>query len=308
MPKVSVIMPCFNHSEFLPASINGVLGQTYADLELIIIDDCSSDSSWKLAQRLVRTDARVRAVRNASHRGVSHSRNIGLQLATGEFVGFCDADDIWESDKLAFQLNLLLTHPSHQLTYCDAVIIDENSAMTGKRFSDLFPSPGTCNGELFHELVGRNFINTQTVLMRNECLQRVSQFDEDLKVVEDWWYWIQLSRHCRFLYSEQPLARYRMHSRSTSLLHQRTYCVSRFKVVRRILKQWSDLSLSTKADLVFRMGVDLCELRKYHAGRRLLWEAIGLSIQDVRALGSCCRALRRLILYAISPSTPARVS
>ena len=231
-----------------------------------------------------------------ANEGASKSRNDGLHVATGEFIGFCDADDVWNPEKLQIQLNLLQSNLDYALTYCDTLIIDENGAPTGQRFSELFPPTKTQSGRIFNELIGRNFINLQGVLMRTECVQRVGYFDEAIKWVEDWWYWIRLARDYRFLYAAKPLARYRVHSRSTNLIHKRSYCVNRFKVFRRILREYADLLPTAKADIVFKMGVDLCDISKFRVARRLLWSAVGSSLTDPRCLGTSCKALRRLVL------------
>jgi len=87
-----------------------------------------------------------------------------------------------------------------------------------------------------------------------------------------------------------------VHSRSTNLVQKRSYCVNRFKVFKRILRKYADLPQSVKADLVFQMGAELCDLGKFRAGRHLLWAAVGLSITNLRAFDSLCRSARRLIM------------
>lgn len=301
MPKVSVIMPCFNHARFIVESVNGILAQTHPDLELIIVDDCSLDNSWDVVRSLTAKDHRIRVIRHERNLGASKSRNDGLRAARGEFIGFCDADDIWEPGKLGRQMSLLDEHPDYDVVYCDTIIIDENGSPTGQRFSELFPVPQTASGWLFRELVVRNFINMQSVLMRKKCVQSVGYFDEGIKWVEDWWYWIRLSRPHRFLYSKEPLAKYRVHGRSTNLVQKRSCCVNRFKVFHRILQQYTDLPLSAKREVVYNMGAGLCDLGKRRAGRGLLWDSLKLSIIDFRALSTACRALRRIILDAPIP-------
>src|ERR1017187_4327252 len=100
MPKVSVIMPCFNHARFVVESVSGILAQTHPDLELIIVEDCSSDNSWDVIRSLTAKDSRIKVIRHERNQGVSKSRNDGLCMATGQFIAFCDADDVWEYDKL----------------------------------------------------------------------------------------------------------------------------------------------------------------------------------------------------------------
>lgn len=289
-------MPCFNHARFVVESAKAVLCQTHANLELIIVDDYSTDHSWQLIQCLAMDDFRVRPLRHEVNQGASKSRNDGLRAAAGEFIAFCDADDIWEPGKLKCQMDLLANNPAYDVVYCDTVIIDENGLPMGQRFRDQFPPPRSASGYLFRDLVKRNFINMQSVLMRKQCFQGVGYFDETVKWVEDWWYWIRISRGHRFLYTPEPLARYRVHSQSTGFTQKRGYHINRFKVFRRILLECTDLPSSSRAEIFYKMGVDLCQLGKRMAGRRLLWHAVEISMTDVRSLGTFCRAVRRLIL------------
>ena len=296
MSLVSVIMPCYNHGRFLGDSVHAILAQSHTNLELIIVDDYSHDDSWNEILRLAKLDSRIKPIRHERNLGASKSRNDGLQRAQGVFIGFCDADDIWTFDKLRIQIQLLKDNPDYGVTYCDAVILDEDGQPTGKRFSDHFPVPPSTSGWLFRRLIRENFINIQSVLMRKECAERVGSFDNGIKWVEDWWYWIRLSRDFRFLYSRLPLAKYRVHSRSTNVVQKRGYCMNRFKVYRRVLRTFPDLSRPNRAEIIFNMGANLCDLGNLRAGRRLLWNAVNLSATDLRAFGSFCRAIRRLML------------
>jgi glycosyltransferase involved in cell wall biosynthesis len=301
MPSVSVIMPSFNHARFMVESATGILGQTEKDLELIIVDDCSTDNSWELIKGLAETDSRIKPIRHNHNLGASRSRNDGLRIAKGDFIGFCDADDIWERGKLEFQTQLLRKNPDYGATYCDSMIIDEAGRSTGQRFSERFPPPQPASGWLFPHLVRRNFINMQSVLMRKECLLETGYFDEGIRWVEDWWYWVRLSRCYRFLYAKEPLAKYRVHDRSTNLVQKRSGCVNRFKVYHRILQQYPDLSPSVKREVVYNMGAELCGIGKRRAGRRLFWNIVKSSLIDLRAFGIFCRAMRRIIVNGLVP-------
>jgi glycosyltransferase involved in cell wall biosynthesis len=287
-------MPCFNHGHFVAESINAILRQTDADLELIIVDDCSSDCSWEIIQSIAVVDRRIRAIRHEYNQGASRSRNDGLLAANGEFIGFCDADDIWEPSKLKIQVKLLQDNPAFDVTYCDSIIINETGLSLGRNFSDTSRPPPAPSGWLFQKLLTRNFINMQTVLMRKICLQHVSGFDEEIKWVEDWWYWLRLSHAYRFLYSFQPLARYRVHAKSTNLVQKRNAAINRIRVFRKVLANYSDLRTSDRADILRNIGAELCDLGKRRAGRRLLAQAIGLSFTDIRAFFIGCRASWRL--------------
>ena len=103
---VSVVMPCYKAEKTLEKSVAGVLNQTHAKLELLLIVDGSEDNTVVLANALAAKDPRVRVVASAKNRGVSRSRNLGIRLAQGEWIAFCDADDWWGKEKLSHQLEL----------------------------------------------------------------------------------------------------------------------------------------------------------------------------------------------------------
>jgi teichuronic acid biosynthesis glycosyltransferase TuaG len=107
-PMVSVVIPCFNGSRYLSRTIESVLAQTWADLEVIVVDDCSSDDSVEVAQRHGRSDARVRVIRRERNAGTPAApRNDGTAAALGHWVAFLDADDIWHPRKLELQMKVL---------------------------------------------------------------------------------------------------------------------------------------------------------------------------------------------------------
>ena len=295
MPLVSVIMPCFNHARFLPAAIESVLAQSHAELELIVTDDCSRDDSWTVMQEYARRDTRVRLVRHAANGGLPKSRNDAMAVSRGEFLAFCDSDDVWNPDKLAVQLALLAQHPDCDMTYCDTDIIDEHGRPTGRTFSERFPLPDEFSGLLFESLVLRNFINVQSAMIRRRCLETTSGFDEDLGVLEDWWFWIQLSRRHRFLYTSDRLARYRVHSGSSAVAMSRRYPVNRVRIWRRLLQRY-DLPVHLEAQVLLAIGVDLCEIRKSSWGRRVLWSSVASSLPDPRGWPTLARAVRRLMV------------
>jgi len=103
---VSIVMPCFKAEKTLEKSVAGVLNQTHASLELLLVLDGIEDATWELATRLASKDSRVRVIASRKNRGVSRSRNVGIRLAKGEWIAFCDADDWWVEDKLSHQLAL----------------------------------------------------------------------------------------------------------------------------------------------------------------------------------------------------------
>src|SRR5690606_27562936 len=95
MDRISVVMPAYNASATLEASMRSALAQTHGEVELLVIDDCSTDGSWDLLQALAATDARVVPIRQPRNAGVAAARNAGIEAATGRYIAFLDSDDRW---------------------------------------------------------------------------------------------------------------------------------------------------------------------------------------------------------------------
>src|ERR1700747_2112095 len=115
MPLFSVIIPCFNHASFVGEAIEAVLAQSIGDLELIVVDDCSRDNSSEVIEKYVKSDSRVCAIYHETNQGISPTRDDAIRVAQGEYLAFCDADDVWMPTKLAHQLELLQKHPEHDV-------------------------------------------------------------------------------------------------------------------------------------------------------------------------------------------------
>ena len=106
-PVVSILMPVFNGFNFLDESIRSVVGQSFSDWELIVVDDCSTDNSIELIEKFVLGDQRIRLIRLEKNSGPAVARNNAIEAAQGRYIAFCDSDDIWLTDKLEKQLAAL---------------------------------------------------------------------------------------------------------------------------------------------------------------------------------------------------------
>lgn len=155
-PAVSVVIPCFNAARFLQRSIESVVGQTHRDLELIVVDDGSTDDSVAVAREMASTDARVRVHVLSERRGVAAARNAGLEVARGKYVAFLDADDWWMPAKLEKQLAAAAARAAG-LVYSAVEVRDEGGKVLGHRRVSQFV---TAEGLLRH-----NEIATSSVLI-----------------------------------------------------------------------------------------------------------------------------------------------
>lgn len=129
-PQVSIIMPSYNSAEFIGASIDSILAQSYTLWELLVVDDCSSDDSCEIVERYAQRDSRVRLIRLTENSGAAVSRNRALEQVQGRYIAFCDSDDRWLPEKLERQLDLM-TSEDLDVCYSSYIECDERGENLG---------------------------------------------------------------------------------------------------------------------------------------------------------------------------------
>lgn len=207
MPTVSVIIPTYQHAQFISDAIQSVLDQTYRDFEVIIINDGSTD---RTAEILDGYSDRVTVI-TQPNRGLPASRNVGINHSLGEFVAFLDADDFWLSNKLEKQVQLMNEDPDLGLIFTNATVL--SGAITkGTIFDLVTPKSGWVEKELFQD----NFMPMPTILVRRSCFKSVGLFDENLRSCEDYDLWLRISHLYPVAYIDEPLACYRIGSSQMS--------------------------------------------------------------------------------------------
>ncbi|MGC9401813.1 glycosyltransferase family 2 protein [Vibrio genomosp. F10 str. 9ZC157] len=194
MAKVSVIIPTYNCRDYLPKAISSVLDQTHRDIELLIINDNSSDDTAHYLTTL--TDPRI-IIMTAHGVGASKARNLGIQRSSGEFIAFLDADDFWYPDKLSLQLKLHKNKPDLALSFTNydhfteryQVIID--SFTYWEQFQNCTQESFTVENPLAL-VIKNNVIGTSTVMLRANVLSKVDLFDTNIRYGEDWELWLRI--------------------------------------------------------------------------------------------------------------------
>ncbi|MEL6580569.1 MAG: glycosyltransferase [Cyanobacteria bacterium J06621_12] len=182
---VSVIIPAYNAEATIVETVNSVLAQTYANFELIIIDDGSSDRTWSLLQNLADSRIKVYSYENA---GVSTARNRGIERSQGEFVSFLDADDCWTPNKLELQIAALQNSSQAALAYSWVYFKSEIAANSYADTSVIY------TGNVYAELLLKNFLhNGSNALIRSNILKEVGLFDPQLKAAEDWDFYLRIA-------------------------------------------------------------------------------------------------------------------
>ncbi len=200
-PKVTVIVPCYNHAHFLPDAIHSILGQTFVDWEAIIVDDGSTDNTQEVAAQF--TDPRIRYIYQ-ENRGLSAARNTGLRNARGEFIALLDADDMWEPEFLEISVRMLETNRNIAATYCGFRYMDSNGNMLPISVCRVVPPD-----RFRDELLKGSWLSSCSVVVRASVYQEVGLFDESLSACEDYDMWLRISAKHQFVGIPEVLLRYR---------------------------------------------------------------------------------------------------
>jgi glycosyltransferase involved in cell wall biosynthesis len=208
MCRVSVILPVYNGAKTIRETIDCALRQSFADFELIVVDDGSHDSTLAIVGEFRDPRLKVRTYPNA---GLAASRNRGVHLSRGELLAFLDADDIWLPEKLEAQVAALDEHPDAALAYVWTDYIDEEGRLIhrGQRPSH--------TGWVRDALLLTDFIETgSNPVVRRRTLLQCGGFDESLQAAEDWDLWLRLATRHPFVVVKRPLVLYRIHQAAMS--------------------------------------------------------------------------------------------
>lgn len=208
MKLVSIIIPAYNAEKYIRESVESALAQTYPNVEVIVIDDGSKDGTKKILEPYGAAGKIVYVYQE--NKGLAASRNAGIRAAKGEYVAFLDADDIFLPEKVAEQVRALEASPDFGVCYSD--LLHFTDPPVGEKSSEFFHHTYTYpSGNIFGELLKRQFINPLTVMARRVVFQKYGMFDESLRRSEDWDLWLRFARAgVRFLYLDKPLAQYRV--------------------------------------------------------------------------------------------------
>jgi len=190
-PLVSVVIPTHNREHSIARAVRSVMGQTYTDLEIVVVDDASTDGTMHLLESLAARDSRLRFVRLPVRSGAQHARNVGIEAACGGYVAFLDSDNEWDGDKLERQMDLLLARPADDLVaYCGM-----RRVASGVAVAEELP---TATGSVYRVALSRWLADTSTLVVPRAVLARAGSFREGLTAYQEWDLCIRLARVCEF--------------------------------------------------------------------------------------------------------------
>lgn len=202
MPMVSVIMPAFNCQAFIGFAIDSILDQSHKRLELVIVLDGGSDNTEKIVTKYCSSDNRIKKIEHPTNMGVATARNSGLKVAVGDFIAFCDSDDVWLPDKLEQQLKTMY-HENAPVVHSSAILIDSNGEVLGNRLSP--------------KIITNSMMQYRNFVINSSSLIRRSEFpDLYQKPIphEDYDMWLRLfaRQGVYSVRSDEALVKYRVHN------------------------------------------------------------------------------------------------
>lgn len=213
-PLVSVLMKSYNHDRFIAEAIESVLQQDFKNLELIIVDDASTDASRQIIERYAQQDPRIRTIFHKQNLGITKVVNDGIDAARGEFIAQIDSDDVWAKDKLRKQLAVLEDNED-SIVWSEGELIDEKGRSLGKTFSQFVPGASKKkSGALFETLLAENVIFGSTLIYKRANLCGL-RYDQGLLYLNDYKFLLELARKHEFQHIAEPLAKYRIHGKNT---------------------------------------------------------------------------------------------
>ena len=198
---VSVIIPTYNREKVLGASIDSVLNQTYGNIELLVVDDGSTDKTKDLVEQY--QDKRIHYFCTDGRRGANVARNIGICNAKGMYIAFQDSDDVWKTDKLEKQMQVFERNEGAGVVF--SRFLRHNIAGEKKLVPDNDFSQEKLQTDLKNILARRNVISTQTMVVKRECFDVHGMFDESFPRFQDWELAIRLVQGEKILMVDEPL-------------------------------------------------------------------------------------------------------
>jgi glycosyltransferase involved in cell wall biosynthesis len=263
LPLVSLVIPAYNSRDYIRRAVDSCLAQTYPTCEIVIVDDGSTDGTPDLLRETYAEHIgdRIRIIEQAN-RGAAGARNTGVREARGEFVQFCDSDDVLLPEKVEKCYAKFVEFPDIVAVNTFATIID---AATGREIP--LPDEQLPSGDIYCQLlVGSfgNFVGTSTVMVRRQAVLDVGGFDESLPVAEDWDLWLRLAARWPFAAVNEPLMTY--YKRKGSLQSDEiALAKGRLRVIQRARHYPRREECATDAEY------DAHEAARYHTLALIYW-------------------------------------
>lgn len=208
--KVSIVIPAYNVAPYIGASLRSVIGQTYRNIEILVVNDGSTDATAYILSEFAKIDDRIILI-SQENKGLAGARNTGITHATGDYICILDSDDIMLPKKIERQMAWMEMHPLYDFTYSDMYHFFDG---THKIYHHPMPA---VSEDTYTSLLYGNSINPNTVFFRKSVYEKCGGFDDALRSAEDWDYWLTIFyAGTRCIYQPERLTLYRVRQNSLS--------------------------------------------------------------------------------------------
>ena len=227
LPLVTIGIPNYNYGHFISEALNSVVKQTYPNIELIIVEDVSSDNSIEIIENWIRSytgKIQINFIKNKKNLGLTKVCNIILDNARGKYFQPLDADDILLPEKIERQVAILENSPNTAMVYSNVMVINDSGKVINPDYCSRinYDSTNMPSGWIFNDLLAFNFISLPSVLVNTKYAREMRGFDETL-LVQDYYMWLRLSEKYQVSYISATLGQYRVHDVSMSNLPASNY-------------------------------------------------------------------------------------
>ena len=273
-PTVSIVIPTYNRAHLLSRAIQSVLNQTYADFELIIVDDGSTDETEKLVKSF--NSGMIRYIRHRENKGIAAASNAGIQSAKGAYIAFLDSDDEWMSEKLEKQMSIFEKAPPEVgIVYTGFVVIRNN-----KKKYNLAGGIVSEAGNTFSNLLRGDFVLTSAILVKVECFKIAGAFDERFLVMSDSEMFLRISRYYQFKGVNEPLMIY--YPQPDSISANKSAYIKSYKLMLEMYFEDIKQDKRILAMYYFVLGDLMCCYGELSQGRDYLLRSVKAYPQDIR--------------------------
>ena len=269
-PLVSVVIATYNMGEYVAQAVSSVLGQPNVDLEVVVVDDGSTDATREVLREFL-GDPRVRVIQQ-ENQGQPQAKNTGIRATRGRYIAFCDADDYWLSNKLAVQLPLFEKNPKVGVVYSRVFKLHQDHSMHERVEHLLY------RGDILKKLFVRNIVPFGTAVVRRECFEQLGVFDESIPMGIDWDLWLRFAVRWEFDFVPEPTYVYRVwHGQMSKNWQGRYDCALR--IMARFLERHPDrlpgrIVATGYADTYTNLAAEHLRHTSVAASIAILWKAL----------------------------------
>jgi glycosyltransferase involved in cell wall biosynthesis len=235
-PRVSILLTCYNHIRFLPAAYQSILDQTFADYEILAVDDGSKDGTREWLKS--REGEKLRLIFNEKNLGTYAALNVGVRESAGEYMAIFNDDDLWAPGKLEAQVAMLDRHPNYGLSHTGGWFIDGEGNKHPETAPLGFPFPHLESGEVLANLMDHNQIITSSVLVRRQAFEKSGVFDEAFYGCGDWHMWLRIAQQYQIGFVDEPMTFYRVHGSNAALNDEKMF--EDGKRIREWISTWDE--------------------------------------------------------------------